>query len=70
MTKRWLVVWDERALKELKKIDISIERKKFNLSEPIKKIGVFKCKIRLFRDTDTGTSDVRFLPSIVGVSFE
>ena len=37
---------------ELKKIDINIERKKFNLSEPIKKIGVFKCKIRLFRDIE------------------
>lgn len=35
---------------ELKKIDVMIERKKFNLTEPIKKVGIFKCKIRLFRD--------------------
>lgn len=28
-----------------------------------------KIKIRLFRDTDTGTSDIRFLPSIIGVSY-
>lgn len=37
---------------ELKKIDISIERKKFSLGEPIKKIGIFKCMIRLFRDVE------------------
>jgi len=37
---------------ELKKIDIVIERKKFNLKEPIKKIGNFTCKIRLFKDVE------------------
>jgi len=37
---------------ELKKLDISIERKKFNLSEPIKKTGSFICKIRLFKDVE------------------
>ncbi len=35
---------------ELKKLDINIERKKFNLTEPIKKLGQFTCKVRLFRD--------------------
>jgi large subunit ribosomal protein L9 len=37
---------------ELKKIDIVIERKKFNLKEPIKKLGKFTCKIRLFKDVE------------------
>ncbi|MBU4267775.1 MAG: 50S ribosomal protein L9 [Acidobacteria bacterium] len=38
--------------KELAAIGISVERKKIHLEEPIKKLGVFAGKIKLFKDVD------------------
>ncbi len=46
---------------ELKKLDIQIERKKFKLGEPIKKIGQFKCEIKLFRDV-TAELNIEVVP--------
>ena len=37
---------------ELEKLGVTIERKKIHLDEPIKRIGNYSCKIRLFKDVD------------------
>lgn len=38
--------------KELKNLGVEIDRKKIHLDEPIKKLGDFVCKVRLFKDVD------------------
>jgi len=38
--------------KELKNLGAEIDRKKIHLDEPIKKLGDFVCKVRLFKDVD------------------
>lgn len=37
---------------ELEKLGVSIERKKIHLDEPIKRIGNYSCKIKLFKDVE------------------
>jgi len=38
--------------KELGKLGVEIDRKKLHLDEPIKKLGNFICKIKLFKDIE------------------
>lgn len=38
--------------KELEKLGVEIDRKKLHIEEPIKKIGSFICKVKLFRDIE------------------
>jgi large subunit ribosomal protein L9 len=37
---------------ELEKLGVTVERKKIHLDEPIKRIGNYSCKIKLFKDVD------------------
>ena len=37
---------------ELEKLGVRVERKKIHLDEPIKRIGNYSCKIKLFKDVD------------------
>ena len=38
--------------KELEKLGIEIDRKKLHLDEPIKRLGDFICKVKLFKDVE------------------
>ena len=38
--------------KKLEELGLKVERKKFHLAEPIKRLGSYSCKVKLFDDVE------------------